>query len=270
MIQFDLALLCINAEVIGRNIANLNQLIETGKGNERLPQYGELGVFTLSHGVRNVVEKLDALGAPHTLALAKDLIRRFESASGQWNAVAAAEALQMFHKAFLRECRMHIWLRMDGRYIPFIEPSPWGADVERAFPEAAIDIRSAGIALGVDLPTAAVFHAMRVTEYGLRWLARRLRVRLTDKGRRQPLEYADWQKVITECQNQLKATRQLPKAQKRQERLAKYSRAADHCDYMKDIWRNDVSHTRRVYSAPEAEAVVQRVREFMQFLAPAV
>ena len=108
---------------------------------------------------------------------------------------------------------------------------------------------------------------MRVTEYGLRWLARRLKVRLTDKGRRQPLEYADWQKVITECQNQLRTTRQLAKGPKRQERLAKYSRAADHCDYMREIWRNDVSHTRRAYRGTEAEAVIQRVREFMQFLA---
>jgi hypothetical protein len=47
----------------------------------------------------------------------------------------------------------------------------------------------------------------------------------------------------------------------------KYSDAADHCEFMKDIWRNNVSHTRKAYSDPEAVAVLQRVREFMEFLA---
>ena len=129
MIHFDLALLCITSEVIGRNIANLSQLIESGRGSERLPAYGEIGTGTLAHGVRNVMEKLDARGAPHTLALGKDLIRRLESKSGQWNAVAAAEALKMFHEAFLRECRLHMWVRIDAHHAVTIEPAAWGHDV---------------------------------------------------------------------------------------------------------------------------------------------
>jgi hypothetical protein len=36
---------------------------------------------------------------------------------------------------------------------------------------------------------------------------------------------------------------------------------------MKDIWRNEVSHTRRRYSKPEGLAVFNRVKEFIQPLA---
>lgn len=36
---------------------------------------------------------------------------------------------------------------------------------------------------------------------------------------------------------------------------------------MKDIWRNTVSHTRKAYNQPEALAVMERVKDFMRFLA---
>jgi len=35
---------------------------------------------------------------------------------------------------------------------------------------------------------------------------------------------------------------------------------------MKDIWRNNMAHTRKPYNQTEAVGVMERVREFMQFL----
>src|SRR5688500_7320239 len=141
-----------------------------------------------------------------------------------------------------------------------------GDEVSVAFPDAAVDIRAAGNCSALDLHTAAVFHLMRVTEYGLRWLAKRLKVTLTHKGKRTPVEYADWNKVITAIKNKLSAVRQHPPGSKRQTQLDAYSRAADQCEYFKDIWRNEVSHARRHYSAPEAEVVLVHVRDFMMSL----
>lgn len=113
--------------------------------------------------------------------------------------------------------------------------------------------------------TACVFHCMRVAEYGLRALARNsfLKVKLTHKGKPHPIEYADWQKVIDAIRSKIVKIRQRPVGPKRAQDLQFLSSAADHCEYMKDIWRNEISHTRRWYKKEEALSAINRVKEFV-------
>jgi hypothetical protein len=113
--------------------------------------------------------------------------------------------------------------------------------------------------------TACVFHCMRVAEFGLRKLAsnRTLRIRLTKKGRPCPIEYATWQEVIDAIQSKIKRIRQRPVGLKREAELQFLSNAADHCEYMKDLWRNELSHTRRWYKKEEALGAINRVKEFV-------
>lgn len=113
--------------------------------------------------------------------------------------------------------------------------------------------------------TACVFHCMRVAEYGLRKLASNtmLRVKLTDKGKPMPIEYATWNKVITAIRNKIGKIRNRPDGPKKEKDLQFFSSAADHCEYMKDIWRNEISHTRRWYKKEEALSVINRVKEFV-------
>lgn len=108
---------------------------------------------------------------------------------------------------------------------------------------------------------------MRVAEFGLRRIALKLQVKLKDKGQYHPIEYGTWDKVITACKNKITKIRQNPIGPKRQETLEFYSDAGDHCLFMKDVWRNNVSHTRKPYNQPEALAVLERVKDFMKFLA---
>jgi hypothetical protein len=104
---------------------------------------------------------------------------------------------------------------------------------------------------------------MRVAEHGLRALAKKLRVALTYKGKHQPIEFADWEKMITAIRNKVNTARETFSGKKRAETIQRYSDLADHCSYMKDIWRNEVSHTRKPYVDREALIVLQRVRGFM-------
>jgi hypothetical protein len=143
----------------------------------------------------------------------------------------------------------------------------FGAAVSTVSPEAAVDIRDAGNCLAFDLPTAAVFHLVRIAEHGLRRLAKKLRVRLTHKGKLVPLDYADWNKVITGIRGRIDKARGLSPGPKKQGQLDLYSRLADQCEYMKDIWRNDISHARRTFTIPEADGVYGRVCDFMQAIA---
>jgi HEPN domain-containing protein len=147
--------------------------------------------------------------------------------------------------------------------------SAWGA-VWKHFPKAESDTREAIDSYVLGLNTATVFHAMRIAEIGLRALARRLRVTLTHKQQPMPIDLADWEKIITQCRNKIAALRAMAKGHKNANRLQLYSEAAEHCGFMKDIFRNDVSHGRKAYNAGEALGCLNRVHDFMQFLATAM
>ena len=137
----------------------------------------------------------------------------------------------------------------------------------KAIPSSEQDTREATESYALGLHTAAVFHAMRTAECGLRYLARRMHVKVSDKGKVIPIEHGTWEKIIVACQNQIAAARKLPTNARRANRLQFFSRAADHCGYMKDIWRNEVSHARKSYIEPEARAALDRIHAFMEFLA---
>jgi hypothetical protein len=141
------------------------------------------------------------------------------------------------------------------------------ADALAGFPEAQQDIRDAVECYTLDKNTACIFHLMRVAEYGLRRLAEQLQVVTTDRGEPQPLEFADWNKIIAAIRNTITGVRKLPSGPEKQAQLQSWSETADHCEYMKDIWRNTVSHTRMSYKESDALSACERVREFMSFLA---
>ena len=141
------------------------------------------------------------------------------------------------------------------------------ADAWAKFPSLKEDTERAIDCYVLEQDTASVFHLMRVAELGLRALANKLRVKVTHKGKTCPIEYGDWEKVITEIKNHIAQVRTLPAGPKKQAKLEFHSDAADHCVFMKDIWRNNVSHTRKAYNDSEALAVLSRVKGFVDFLA---
>jgi hypothetical protein len=141
----------------------------------------------------------------------------------------------------------------------------WGK-IWQAFAESEDDSRAATDCYVLGLYTASVFHAMRVAEIGLRNIAKNMRVKLTDKGRPMPIEFGTWEKVIVQVNNKIKEARLKSKGHKAEVRLQFYSEAADHCMYMKDLWRNSVSHARKSYNDGEALGALNRVHDFMQFL----
>jgi hypothetical protein len=144
----------------------------------------------------------------------------------------------------------------------FEQDQLFGEVVYNAFPEARADIKDAGNCIAAELYTASVFHLMRAAELGLRRLARKLKAKVKYDGKPQPLEYAVWDRIITACHNKIKEARAISPGGKREEALRRYSDIADHCLFMKDIWRNNTAHARRAYSQHEAIAAYKRVHDF--------
>jgi hypothetical protein len=141
------------------------------------------------------------------------------------------------------------------------------AEVWTKFPSCKQDVERAVDCYALEQDTASVFHMMRVSEIGLRSIAKKVGVKLIDKGKRQPIEYATWDKVIQGVNSRINAARALPHGPRKNKNLQFYSQAADQLVYIRDTWRNEVSHTRKSYNDGEAVGVIARVRDFMELLA---
>ncbi len=138
------------------------------------------------------------------------------------------------------------------------------------FPEVKEDSQRAADCYALEQNTACVFQMMRVAEIGLRNIAKQVGVRLTDKGKPQPTEYATWDKVIQGINAKITAARALAHGPKKNMKLQFYSQAADQCVFIRDIWRNEISHTRKSYNDAEALGVITRIREFMELLSKGI
>jgi hypothetical protein len=139
----------------------------------------------------------------------------------------------------------------------------FGAIVNLKFPSAKGEIQSAGTCLACDLNTGAVFHLMRTAELGLRSLARHLKVKI----KKTSLEYAEWGKIIREIENKIVSKIPTARGKKKSEALEFYHGIMGEFNAFKDVWRNNVMHTRKSYGEKEAIAVFNHVCGFMQRLA---
>jgi hypothetical protein len=143
----------------------------------------------------------------------------------------------------------------------------WAKAWER-IPSSKSDTQEAVYCYALDRNTACVFHLMRVAEFGLRALAKKLKVKLTHGGKTvYPIEFADWGTVISECKTKIDNARKTLPPGKRQKTMELYAEIADHCLFMKEIWRNNVSHARKPYTEHLALDAMVKVRNFMNFLA---
>ena len=158
-------------------------------------------------------------------------------------------------------------------YVP-VDQSPYydnrllfGEQFLLSFPKQAVnEMLEVGNCYAAGRPTACVFHCMRVAEYGLRKLAKTVGVKLTDKGKPVPVEYETWTKIINAIRSKITASRQLSNGPIKQRRLEFYADMANHCEYMKDLWRTEVSHTRKQYTKPGSLDAIERTRQFIQLL----
>jgi hypothetical protein len=176
-----------------------------------------------------------------------------------------AYQIQMIREALqddLSERTVFLPSREQARF--FENPKIFGEKVHVAFPSARSDIREAGKCYATDNFTACVFHLMRVAERGMRVLAKDLKVKKVGKH---PLEYSEWGAICKALAAKVSQLQQAPRGPKKAAALKRYADAASQADYINEIWRKDVAHSRGAYNQPEALNVMTRVREFMLSLA---
>jgi hypothetical protein len=149
--------------------------------------------------------------------------------------------------------------------VPITFRTDW-AETLAAFPSKGMEfeILSGADCYALGHPTAAIFHFMRVAEFGLRALARERKVRL---GNNKPIEWGTWNDLISKIDGTARTIAQKWKAGPRKDAaLDFYSGAVQNFNGFKDQYRNVVMHVRREYKDLEAEIAMRQVRDFMNKL----
>jgi len=129
---------------------------------------------------------------------------------------------------------------------------------KKAFPTASAELRLAGNAYALGLPTASVYHCMRALESGLNALAYSLEV---DPG------VQNWQNVLDQIEAAIKTEGKRPSSPEKTSRLQFLSEAATEFRHFKDAWRNHVAHSRATYGEAQALTILNQVRSFFEVLA---
>jgi hypothetical protein len=189
----------------------------------------------------------------------------FVDLEGCQHNVIAASLEDLLHSIEMECNHIHLAFIPAAKVQFFEKEALFGEGVNAAFPSAKPEIKDAGNCLAADLNDAAVFHLMRAAEYGLRALARHLKVRIG-----QPLDYACWDHIIRAVKKKLVRLDAKPKGNKKAEELEFYGRLLMECTYFKDAWRNPVSHARSRFSDAGALDAFGHTREFMRRLAERV
>jgi hypothetical protein len=150
---------------------------------------------------------------------------------------------------------------------PFFEqPELFGDKVYQNFKSARAEIKNAGNCLAVDLNTAAVFHLMRASEFGLRALAQHLAA-IPEKW---PIEFSQWSDVIkdivTKLEPKVSAIVQTTRGHEKDAASELYNGLLADVRHLKGT-RDRVMHTRESYDEKAALSVFDDVKKFMCRLA---
>jgi hypothetical protein len=172
-------------------------------------------------------------------------------------------------------------VHMTGEWFDPDSPvKPFGEKVFAVFPNAQYDAEHAALCLAAGAATAAVFHMMRVVEWGVRALGQHIGLRKVkdvlkpkpgykkERVRLVPIENCTWEKM--ECQIRKKVDSRLSKLRPgpaKDEKQIFYSSILTAFHGFRGEWRNHVMHTRIEIAEGDDLKVMSHVERFMAQLA---
>jgi hypothetical protein len=164
--------------------------------------------------------------------------------------------------------RLLIILPPDKR-VSYCQEKLFGELVYKAFPSARKDISAAGDCIAIELSTAAVFHLMRASEFGLRALAEHLGA----IPAAWPIEFSQWKEVIAAIKIKLdekeRLLMQMTKGFQKDESLELYRALLAEVNHLK-LSRDRVMHTRAWYDSIEADGQRHLVEGFLVRIATTI
>jgi hypothetical protein len=209
-------------------------------------------IVELKNSLKELIKCCEELGLSRAQDLVSYAYDNLPQTKGEWDILLRAVMADIRNTVFLF-IPDHL-----AKYYEIIFPST----ISTAFPEASKELVAAGNCLAAGLFTACVFHAMRAAEVGLRVLGKTLNVTFKDK----PLELADWQPIIEQCEAKIKEMKGLQPKAFREEELNFYSQAAAQFTYFKDGFRLRAAHARETFDETQAIRIFNHTWEFFDTL----
>ena len=217
----------------------------------------------VSSALQSLRDYLQTIGFDDSVAQIDVLLYRPRTVRDSYIGESLAVELQNITDRISSEIYKHEFVQiLPDRKNLFESKELFGPTVATSFPSASVDIKEALDCLAVEANTAAVFHLMRVSEYGLRALAYDRRIHV----RRGPIELATWEDIIRELEGAETAIQGYPRAEAREAQLVFYHKVMMEFRAFKNLWRNRVMHTRDLYDRDQAHSALVHVRAFMQEL----
>ena len=133
--------------------------------------------------------------------------------------------------------------------------------MESRFTNSLPEIEEAMKCLALERGTACVFHLMRVMEFGIKKLGKKLRVDID-------VEKETWYQIE---QHVNKAIAAMPSSTSaNQKKKQKHASAAAGLGSVRIAWRNDVMHPKATYTEEEARRIMDHVGGFLNSLCPLI
>jgi len=214
-------------------------------------RYAEAAKFMLHQAEQHCA----ATGLKVSAKVFAESLQRIDRASVTW-----AELQDLMREAvntIRRELSTLLLLNIEpDRESYFRDVEVFGQAVATAFPLVGYDVEEAGKCLALDRGTATVFHAMRIMEEGLKYLASLLGI-----------PYApSWESYIQQISDQVNQKHK-HKSVKWKRDEAFFKRILGDLEAVKIAWRNPTMHIVRTYAPSEAEDVFRAVRTLTDELA---
>jgi HEPN domain-containing protein len=205
---------------------------------------------------KSMLQECEYVGLTFSSITIKRLLERLEA--GDFTASEYRNIIKELDGRISDELAEIVFLHLPKEHTNLYDDKPqFGSEVADKFPKAMTDIQEGAKCFAVGRSTATVFHLMRVMEYAVQYLGKRLNISLVAEK--------NWANILDEVDKAIKA---LPVKNSRQKaNRNKYAESSAHLRMVKDAWRNDVMHPKETYTEEEAERIFRNVKDFMIHLA---
>lgn len=171
-----------------------------------------------------------------------------------WNAMRIARACHHLAPVLIHEMDVRRFYLLEPADIDWLDgrSSNWGSKILERFPIAIFDITEANRCMAMGLPTAAVFHAMRVTEAGMRALR-------CCMGITEPFEGGErnWSNILRRVDS---AIRDRGREWAESDFFLEIS---VQLNAVRTAWRNTTMHLEKTYGREDAERIISATKGLM-------
>ncbi|MEO0713295.1 MAG: hypothetical protein AAFY37_05230 [Pseudomonadota bacterium] len=221
----------------------------------------EYGDITLNEeGWKKVQEALEAMASVASLFEEAALTDQLKDYAQKTEPMAQASfyVAYDFYRRSLSNTRVLVLAAGMERHLN--QEQYFGAEVDEAFPSAAVEIRECGNCFALGRSTSAVYHALRALEVPLTRMGHVFGL----------LEFKNWNTALNEIEMLVRDRDNKDKVPNWERDKDFYTDAINHLFAIKNAWRNYTMHLRSRFNSEEAEEIIMATRAFMRKAAKVV